>query len=514
MNHKLLLVNSITLLFRESQLDGQNENSSELVREIVNGIKLPEISIGIDYQRDILTALKNTAITMCDEAVDHKYEKSEILQRLKVDTLDEADLYDAIYDGIYPDLDPEALRRTCLNIKRTLKNHFNEEKIAEIMNKAAMKLKFHRGTIKNMKQFVAEVCAALEPYQVDVTEKDPAIVSEIDSRDRSTVVDVFKDVKEANDGTNILITGWQGLNDMLDGGFRRGEEVVIGAMEHQWKSGFSLSIFKQIALYNKPRLLDPTKKPLLLRISFEDTTTLNYQFLYKSLVENETGKVFDPETSGLTPEEMADYVIEKLSVNGWHTRLLHVNPSMWTYKDICNKIVELEADGFEVVVCAVDYLMKIPTTGCDVGPMGHDIRNMYERIRNFMTAKGRSTLFITPHQLSPDAKLLMRDGRADFVKAVKGGGYYAGTKQLGQVADVEIFIHIEEKNGVYYLTLQRGKHRKIKLTPTEYHYFCMAFVKGGVIPDDINGPSLALKRVGQTIDASTGKETVDDGWGF
>ena len=35
-------------------------------------------------------------------------------------------------------------------------------------------------------------------------------------------------------------------------------------------------------------MINKTKKPLLLRISFEDNLTLNFQFLYQSLKENET----------------------------------------------------------------------------------------------------------------------------------------------------------------------------------------------------------------------------------
>jgi hypothetical protein len=57
---------------------------------------------------------------------------------------------------------------------------------------------------------------------------------------------------------------------MIQGGFRPGETAVIGALQHKYKTGFTLSIFAQIALFNEPKTEDKTKKPLLLRISFED----------------------------------------------------------------------------------------------------------------------------------------------------------------------------------------------------------------------------------------------------
>jgi hypothetical protein len=97
---------------------------------------------------------------------------------------------------------------------------------------------------------------------------------------------------------------------MLQGGFREGDFCVIGALQHRYKTGFSLSLFKHLALYNTPSMRDQNKKPLLLRISFEDDITLNLQFLYQSLKENETGQ--KTILTNVTEEEMSSYVKERL----------------------------------------------------------------------------------------------------------------------------------------------------------------------------------------------------------
>ena len=491
MNSKLLLVNGITLLYRENQLPGTHENSATLVREIIANIKLPEISFGIDHERDILAGLKATAQTMCDTPLDHQYELAELLQRLKVNTIDAGDLYEALQDGMSAELTESGLKRTCLNIKRTLNNHFREEKVNEIMNKATQLLKFNRNKITDMKRFVTDVCAQLEPYQVDHASKDPAVISDVNMNNLQDITAVFSEVCKNADGTKLLKTGWQGINRMLGGGFKRGEEWVIGALQHQYKTGFSLALFRQIAIYNTPVLTDPTKKPLLLRISFEDSLTLNFQAIYQAMVQNETGKIVS--VVGLTDEHMALYIQKALAVTGYHTQFMNVNPSLWSYVDICNKIIALEAEGYEVHMCMLDYLLKIPTTGCDTGPMGTDIRNLYERIRNFMNA--RNILVITPHQLSPAAKMLIREGKSDFVKDLVGKGYYSGTTQLDQICDGELFIHIEIINNESNLTVQRGKHRGVDQTPREHHYCVLPFTKidgvAGCILDDVNGPDTA-----------------------
>ena len=481
MQSKLLLVSAITLLYRESQLNDYDEKSSTLVKEVLQNISLPGISLGFNHERDVLEGLKNTALYMCETPIGYKYELNDILQRLKIDTLDEETLYDALVEGIAPELSLEAIKKTCLSLKRSLNVHFKEEKLAKIINDASGTLKFKRNTITNMQTFVSELSTALEPYMVNVINKDPAVISEVDISSIDQITGIFNEVRKSTTGIGILKTGWQGLNRMLSGGFRRGEQTVIGALQHKYKTGFSLTLFKQIALYNIPVMIDNTKKPLLLRISFEDNLTLNFQFLYQSLKENETGKKAD--LAGVTDAEMAAYVQEKLSVSGYHTRLMYVNPSMWTYKDLCNKILELESDGYEVHMLMVDYLLKLPTTGCDQGPMGHDIRNMFERLRNFCSSRG--ICFITPHQLSTDAKMMVRDGRSDFVKNLVNGGFYSGSKQIDQVLDLEIFIHIETLNGISYLTIQRGKHRIIEQTPHKYQYMVLQFNEVGGIPDDV-----------------------------
>lgn len=489
-------------MYRESINSSTTENSAELVRTVLEEIQLSDVNLTVNHERDILVGLKQTALEMCGNPQDHIYEPTELLQRLKLNTSSDEKLYESFAEGVETELSDASLKRTIINIRKSINNHFREQKINEILSKASMKFKYQRDKIKNVNQFVAETVALLEPFQLDASSIDPAIISDVDTGNLKDVTTVFTSIKETADGTSILKTGWQGINRMLNGGFRRGEEWVIGALQHQYKTGFSLSLFKQLALYNVPKMTDITKKPLLLRISFEDSIKLNFQFLYQSLKENETGE--KASVHGISDDEMAEYVQRKLAVNGYHTRFMHVNPSLWTYKDICNYILKLEADGYEIHVCALDYLLKIPTVGCDQGPMGTDIRNLYERIRNFMSAK--EILVITPHQLSPDAKRLIREGKTEFVKDLVGKGYYDGCTKIDQVVDGELFIHIEEVNGEYYLTVQRGKHRGIDQTPAKDRYCVLKFNGESGIMDDINGKDSSRKKSGGGT-VGSGEET-------
>ena len=492
-DNKLLLVKSITLLYRESLLQEKESNSADLVRTVLGTIKLPEVSLTINQERECLAGLRDTALYMCGQALDYTYEKEDILQRLKINCQNDDRLYEAFVQGIDKEMDEGSLKRTILGIRKYLNDTFRENEIVEMVRKANNQLMFNRDQIKDIRQFVQQLSSELEPYQIEANRKDPAIVGSVDIGDVSAMTAVCEAIQDLGNQTTVLKTGWQDLNVMMQGGIRRGECITIQALQHNYKTGFSLTIFKQIAVYNTPILDNPAKKPLLLRISFEDSLQMNIQFLYQNLYENENGGV-TPDITKVTPADMAKYVQERMQATGYHVKLLRVNPSEWTYKDIQNTVLEYEANGYEVHLLMLDYLPMIPTTGCDQGPAGHDYRDLVRRMRNFCSAK--RIALVTPWQMSTDAKMMVREGRSDLVKQVAGMGYYAGSKQIDQEVDLELVIHIERFNGAAFLTVQRGKHRIPTIISDSDKYLVLPFPERGSIPDDLKGPRIARRKIG------------------
>ena len=286
MDNKLLLVKSITLLYRENLLEKITENSSDLIRTVLEDIKLNEIKVGLNTEQETLGKLKATLLEMCNNSLDHKYEKSDLLQRLRLDTTNDPNLYDTLCQGIEPELQEASIKKSIINIRLSIHNHFREQKISELLRKANYEFSHQKEKIKDTKEWLSNLIGQLEPFQIDQKTKDPAVVSEIDLTDNDSTAKVFEQIQDNRKGTGILKTGWKGINRMLQGGFSRGDTVVVGALQHKFKTGFTLTLFKQIALYNKPYTINPEKKPLLVRISVEDDITTNLKFLYKSLYEN------------------------------------------------------------------------------------------------------------------------------------------------------------------------------------------------------------------------------------
>jgi hypothetical protein len=120
-DNRLLLVKCITLLYRESMIVDKADNSSDLVRTVIEGIKLPELSLSLNQDREHLMALKETALYMCSNSIDTTYEKDEILQRLKLNCNHDEKLYEALSQGIEKDMDEGSLKRTVLSIRRCKK---------------------------------------------------------------------------------------------------------------------------------------------------------------------------------------------------------------------------------------------------------------------------------------------------------------------------------------------------------------------------------------------------------
>lgn len=494
MNNKLLLVTCITLLYRQSQLD-KGEKSAQLVREILERIKMPEMSLGIDSERDILAGLKDTALNMCNDPPNHRYELTEVLQTLRMNVREDNISFEALRDGIEINLDEKALHRVCMNLQRRLREHFAFEKSQEILQKAAMTSRFEPEKIENYPRFLQQLQANLDEYTVDYGDAvDPAVVASVDFDDLEGMAAVYNQVQKEESGESILKTGWQGVNRMLSGGMRRGDLVCVAALQHNFKTGFTLNLFKHIALYNTPFMFDQEKKPLILRISFEDTIEKNFEFLYMSLYENETGERAN--IQGLSPKEIAEYVRAKMKVNGYNMKMMRVDAKMWTYQNICNEIIKHEAMGYEIHALVLDYLALVPAIGCFGGGVaGGDLQDMFARLRGFCNR--RKITLITPHQISTDAKRnILRIEQSGFVKQLVGRGYYKGCASLDNEFDCEIFIHIEKFNGRSYLTIQRGKQRVNIPLPEEFHHVVIAFHPIGGLRDDMGKPDSTLSKVG------------------
>lgn len=494
MENKLLLVKIITLLFLESVSNQKNNSSRDLAAMAVGQIKTPDATVLTDFSRDSLGHLLDIARWMIGGVPETGFDKNDILQRVRVATETENFIYDALASAIEGEKTPEEVIKITRSARDYINQCINRTTVTNIVRDAYFQVQFKSENV-DWNHYVKEILLKLDPYKNTQAQTKSSLVESIDLANMESIQESFKMAVQSIGADGIIKFGWQAFNRMFGeyGGARRGEMIVIGALQHSFKSGTSLEMLKAAALYNKPFMHDPTKKPLLLRISFENSAMNDLIHLYRSLIEPEINQKIDQ--TAINPYEAAAYVHEKLGVNGYHVKIDHYDPSEFTIYDLLDVIEKYENEGFEIHMLNIDYLAMMSTKGCKQGATGQDIRDLFRRTRNIIEAK--KILCITPHQLSTDAKKLTRQGVEDFVKEIANKGYWDSCTTIDQEVDMEIYQHKVEVNGEAYLTFQRGKHRKPSVTPYQDLYFVLMFSSArGFIDDDVLGRDLSRKRVG------------------
>lgn len=472
-------------------------------------IKLPESSLDIQSGREVIVGLRESLYWMIDQNKEEGYDKSELLQRIRINTKDDTYLYNAVMDVVINDTEEDELKKNILTYRKSLKEYMSSKQVNTIIAQAFQKINFS-GEAVNYRSFVRLLWEELEPFTHDVVDNThPSVVDSVNFDDDGSLVDILIRSKDELSSAGVLKTGYQGINRMFGDvcGIRRGEFIVVGALQHQFKTGFTLNLFKQLALYNKPYMRDSTKKPLLVHISLENELSMNMLWLYANLKENETGIACD--INSVDPMEAAKYIKARLQANGYHIEMLRIEPNQCNYYDFLDLLVKYEADGYEIHAVVCDYLNMLSKQGLDrAGPTGSEIRELFRRVRNFCAPRG--TAFITPHQLSTDAKMLIRNGVSNFVQEIANKGYYDGCKTIDQEVDMEILIHIEIIPGKgSYLTCMRGKHRTVKITPIDDLYCVLPFSPIGGVRDDIQKDDLSMRSVGGKSMSQGGQEWFD-----
>ena len=496
MDTKLLLVKAITLLYRESLMVPRGPGSAALVDNILVVIKLPDSYTTGDFGRDPLVSLRETARVMAQNPVEWVYDKTELLQRLRVNCNNDEPLWESLLAGIDSKLDADELRATCIAYRRSIEIFLGQGKIKDILKKYHTKVTFQPNSV-DWRNLIRDIKDELEPYSgLDdgLGKGNKHAITRVNFSDYDAVRGVMQGGHDELDTHGVFKMGLQGLNRMFGphGGLRRGESILTSALKFNYKSGMCLDMFRWAAIHNTPMLIDTERKPLLLRMSLENSVEQDILSLYKSLAENETQLPVD--ITSVDIDEATRYVIAEMTKTGFHIDMSRYDPSEMTYHDLFEIVEGFESDGYEVQFASIDYLNCLSKRGCAAGPAGVDIKDLYRRTRNFFNI--RKTTFITPHQMSTDAKMLLRGNATDFVKEVVDKGYYEGCKGLDTEPDLEIHQHIVKVNGESYLTLQRGKHRKVGETRASDLYTVYKFEDYGNIPDDINGPDRSRRSVG------------------
>lgn len=504
MDTKLLLTKVVSLLFAETLLKTNDDEVVTLAKRVIGETQLPNPGSDLDFSREIVEGLLDTAgwlIESITSSTEVLY--GDFLQRITINSQGEKYLVSAINSlfGKEPEIDKlEKYREQTL---RDINDHWRAVEAERILTKARRQLQFERSKI-DWTVFISNIQSGLEPLH---RQGGTGSLEELGVFERINVADteginkkLGPNAAAEGEGGYVFKFGWQGLNRIFGAneGLRDDEMITISALSHNFKSGTMMNMFRQAAQYNVPPKMKDGKKPLLLHISYEPSTAMTYRTIYAQIMLNEQGICVDPKDVTANIDEVSALVKDRLRKNGWEVEFVRIDPDNSNFRQLFGLIEYYEKIGYKVMLVACDYLAKLNKEGCTQGAEGVAVKNLFSRARNYFNKK--RIPFITAHQMSSAAAFLTRNGVTDqLVNEVAMKGYYDGCATLHQELDMELYCHIVEHNGFFYLTMRRGKHRVESITPF-MHLYCayrMAENNAPGFADDVNGVDKSMRRVGE-----------------
>lgn len=512
LDNKLVLATSIELLYRESSLENCSDPSNDFVRKAVKEIKLGDINVGIITDREICMALKASVLDMC-EMRSQKIEQQQLLNRLKINCHNDVHFYEAMEKAIKEDLSETDNFKRISGLRKAIERHFQNLKAVEIISKADRALKYDPDSISDFSDFLQKLMLDIEPFSKKTDAVKAGITQSVNFNNRAQVHGAISEAQKLMNDEAVYVTGWQDLNDALGGGLRP-ETVVVAACQHDYKTSMNLSLFAQLVTLNKPKRKKPGKKPLALFFSAEDSLQKNFLFLYSYFRYDETRELFDPKEviSDITADQMTDYVMSKFAQSDFEVMFEKIDPFVFNFRDVADRVIELENQGYDLEICSIDYLSKLQTTDCrNDGPNGTNYQEQLARARSFFA--NRHTLFLTPHQISTEGKALLRTtggvSHQEFVKVVAARGYTEHTKGLDRIYDTGIYIHtFAHTDGHSYLTVFREKMRFPLIVEEAKKYIVYRMPKNLPLPPDLGGKRTGLRRVPVSAMVSSGDEEI------
>ena len=167
--------------------------------------------------------------------------------------------------------------------------------------------------------------------------------------------------QEVTSSYRKLVTGMQGFNQLIGGGFENTRVYMLLGLTGVGKSMTLINIAYQLKKYNKGyRTKDPTKRPCIVVLTMENTVTETIQRLFQIC----TGEDFSKQSS---PEE----AIQKMRIEG-ELYLTDESPIDLIIKFKPNKsedtsylytlVEDLEDEGYECIAVVQDHAKRIRST--------------------------------------------------------------------------------------------------------------------------------------------------------
>lgn len=493
MNLQLVVANLILLMFWERMQDGGSRNEA-LCKEVMKALKARPF----EGETDAIKHAHSQMMTLATKMIinyNRDMSREYLISQVRLASANNEILGEMMVRSMEQELNADGISQYCHELVREMRDFQRKLDYRNHLSKAISRAL--SADEYDLQQEARALALAIESYAVNAEQRIGSIegvTDEVHFEDEESLADWFKQAQKEVNPDEIIKWHLQDLNRLFgkQNGGRRGEQILVAGLQHHYKSGMVMDMVRAAAMYNKPKLRDPSKKPLVLLVSTENQMTINLRTMYKKVMQVTAG--ISPEVKDINPAEAAGHMRKVFMQNGWHFKMIQVIPSIFGYHELEELVLTLERDGYEIILMAVDYLGMCKSTGLTVSTIaGRDKQALYNNTRQ-LTMRHHYVM-LTPHQFSTEALSIDRDRPRKFMEEVPNRQYYHDCKTIGQEVDVEVLLHKIKIGDTEYLEVARGKHRGVDDTPIKHRYFVCLFTDLG-IPDDV----LAGDRFKATLD--------------
>lgn len=256
-----------------------------------------------------------------------------------------------------------------------------------------------------------------------------------------------------------LVTGMQGFNGLLGGGFQKTKLYCMFGMSGEGKTVTLVNLLYQIWKYNKGfKCTDPTKKPCIVLLTMENLVIEYICSLFHVITRG--GNIRDCSSAQACLDEFKarhfeysgdediEIVIKYKAVNTVDTRYMY------------ELVARLEDEGFETICFIMDYLMRIRPSEythdlyTDLGTVANDFKTF---------AITKKIPVITASQLNREAAKIIDEGRnSNQLNIIKklGRATIGDSVQIDRNIDATIILVPEvSASGERYMAYKLTKHR-------------------------------------------------------
>ena len=200
---------------------------------------------------------------------------------------------------------------------------------------------------------ISEICTSILQHNQKVLERKQqddhlARVADFGNAESLTkAMTVYKDIAVKN----RLVTGLQGMNRALNGGFPLGSSIVINASTFSGKSLMLLKLARWIVTLNN---VDRSfVNPTCIFYSLENETPQNVKKLFEEMWISEN-RCLPP--TDMTDTQIVDYCMHKFNENGWKLVIQRRVGSEFGFNEFVADFENYKRAGYTPMAVVIDYV--------------------------------------------------------------------------------------------------------------------------------------------------------------